>query len=217
MLNKRLKFFKGIDIVLKKILCILIVSFILAHPIKAQNGFAETNRNMLLPADDEVCALAAIRMEAKYGIRDHLLETISSVESGIWNQEKQAFTAWPWSINVHGKGYRFDTKQQAVEEVKRLQAQGIKSIDVGCMQISLKYHANSFETLEDAFDPDKNTEYSAQFLTALYAKTGDWQKAAMAYHSKVKDHAALYKNRLLKRFEKIKIAFLDLNSNLSLF
>ena len=193
----------------RKIIFVLVASFCLVHPIKAQTEFEAS--------DSEVCALWVAHMEEKYNIKPHLLETIASVESGIFDNKSQKFISWPWSVNVHGKIYRFNTKEEAVQKVKDLQAQGIKSIDVGCMQVSLKFHGDSFENLEDAFTPEKNVEYSAQFLTKLHKQRGNWQKAAMAYHSKIPSHGQKYKTKLLKRFEKIKVAFLDINPAESLF
>jgi len=52
--------------------------------------------------------------------------------------------AWPWTINAQGKGQFFKTKAEAVKAIKNLQAQGVKSIDVGCMQINLSYHGKAF-------------------------------------------------------------------------
>lgn len=202
---------------LRKIIFILVISLGLAHPIKAQKEFKANTHAVLEPKVSEVCALSVARMEEKYEIKNHLLETISSVESGVWDNESGSFVSWPWSINVNGKGYRFSSKEEAVAKVKELQAQGYKSIDVGCMQISLKFHGDSFESVDDALDPDKNVEYSAQFLKKLYQKKGDWQKAAMAYHSQMPERAKIYKAKLLRRFEKMKLAFLDYNQDISLF
>ena len=201
----------------RKVIFAIIVSFALAHPIKAQKEFKAETKTEFEASDYQVCALSVARMEEKYALKTHLLETIASVESGIFDHKSKQFISWPWSVNVHGKGYRFATKEEAVQKVKELQAQGIRSIDVGCMQISLKFHGNSFESIEDALSPEKNVEYSAQFLSKLYRQKGDWQKAAMAYHSKIPSHGQKYKAKLLKRFEKIKVAFLDTGSSESLF
>ena len=134
--------------------------------------------------DEEVCTIAAQQFEKKYQIKKHLLSTITNVESGRWNQEHQRNMAWPWTVNAQGKGRYFETKREAIAEVKRLQAKGVKSIDVGCMQINLAYHPDAFENLDQAFNPYKNVEYGAKFLKKLYAQKGyDWNKAATAYHS----------------------------------
>lgn len=202
---------------LRKILFLLVISLVIVHPLKAQKEY-ETHASRPLQADaSELCSLAAARMEEKYNIKDHLLQTISSVETGLWSYDKEKFISWPWTINVNGRGYRFDTKEEAIAKVKELQAKGVKSIDVGCMQISLKYHKDAFADLEEAFDPDKNVEYSAKFLTKLYKNRGSWQKAAMAYHSKVPSRGLRYKNKLVSRFEQISLAIADNETDVSLF
>lgn len=174
---------------------------------------------MPIEADvSELCSLSAARMEEKYDIKDHLLQTISSVETGNWSYDEGRFVSWPWTINVNGKGYRFKTKEAAIAKVKQLQSEGIESIDVGCMQVNLKYHKKAFASLDDAFNPDKNMEYGAKFLSKLYKKQGSWQKAAMAYHSKVPARGLRYKNKLLSRFEQIKLAAVaEEEQNISLF
>ncbi len=202
---------------LRKILFLLVISLVIVHPLKAQKEY-ENHASRPLQADaSELCSLAAARMEEKYNIKDHLLQTISSVETGLWSYDKEKFISWPWTINVNGRGYRFDTKEEAIAKVKELQAKGVKSIDVGCMQISLKYHKDAFADLEEAFDPDKNVEYSAKFLTKLYKNRGSWQKAAMAYHSKVPSRGLRYKNKLVSRFEQISLAVADNETDVSLF
>ena len=154
--------------------------------------------------DTEVCAVATQQFEEKYQIKKHLLSTIANVESGRWNKRTHKNSAWPWTVNAQGKGYFFETKQQAIAEVKKLQAQGVKSIDVGCMQINLVYHPDAFEDLEEAFNPYKNVEYGAKFLKKLYAKKGnDWNKAATAYHSSLPRKAQRYAQKLSKAYQGI--------------
>jgi len=155
--------------------------------------------------DALVCMDATQKFEKEYQIKEHLLTTISKVETGRWNEQRQQSMAWPWTINAQGKGRFFATKAEAVREVKRLQAKGVKSIDVGCMQINLAYHPNAFASIEDALDPQKNVEYGAKFLKKLYKnKKGDWIKAAMAYHSSVPFKAKRYKNKLASVYETIR-------------
>lgn len=160
--------------------------------------------------DTEVCTVAAQQFEKKYQIKKHLLSTITNVESGRWNPQTKRSTAWPWTVNAQGKGRFFDTKKQAIAEVKRLQAQGVKSIDVGCMQINLAYHPEAFENLEEAFNPYKNMEYGAKFLKRLYTQKGnDWNKAATAYHSSLPRKAQKYAQKLSKAYQGIIQASLE--------
>ncbi len=160
--------------------------------------------------DTEVCTVAAQQFEKKYQIKKHLLSTITNVESGRWNQQNQRNMAWPWTINAQGKGRFFETKQQAIAEVKRLQTLGVKSIDVGCMQINLSYHPDAFENLEEAFNPYKNVEYGAKFLKKLYKQKGyDWNKAATSYHSSLPQKAKKYAMKLSKVYKNIVQASLN--------
>lgn len=148
----------------------------------------------------DMCRIAADIVEEEYQIKKSLLHTIASVESGRWNSAKGQRVSWPWTVHANGKGYYFKSKQEAINAVKSMQSQGISNIDVGCMQINLRYHGNNFKNLEEAFDPQKNVAYSAKFLRKLHKKTQNWQKAAMQYHSKNKHKGINYKNRLEKHY-----------------
>jgi hypothetical protein len=83
----------------------------------------------------------------------HLLAAISSTESGRWHKGLNMALPWPWTINVEGKGYYFNTKAEAVAKTEELLAAGKRSIDVGCMQVNLRHHPDAFASLNAAFDP----------------------------------------------------------------
>lgn len=188
-----------------KFLMFLLFLLMLIQPVQASSPHKIVD-------DAQVCTIAAQRMESKYQIKKHLLSTITSVETGRWNPERQRVTSWPWTVNAEGKGYFFETKQEAIAAVKKLQAEGIKSIDVGCMQINLVYHAKAFKSLEEAFNPYKNMEYGAKFLRELYAQKGnDWNKAATAYHSNMPEKAQKYAMKLSKVYRGIIEARADRN------
>lgn len=183
-----------------KNLMFFLVLLMLLQPVQAQAQDKVVDNTT-------VCMDATQKMEKQYQIKKHLLTTISSVETGRWNEKLKQNTAWPWTINAQGKGRFFATKEEAVKEVKRLQASGVKSIDVGCMQINLAYHGKEFKSIEEAFEPEKNVEYAAKFLTSLYESRGnDWIKAAMAYHSSVPTKALIYKKKIVSAYEVVKRA-----------
>jgi len=69
----------------------------------------------------------------------------------------------------------------AIATVRALQASGVRSIDVGCMQVNLMYHPSAFASLDEAFDPGANAQYAARFLNALYRASGSWVQATAAY------------------------------------
>jgi len=135
--------------------------------------------------------------ERSMRIPSGLLVAISYVESGRPIGPNNSPVAWPWTINVGGRGQYFETKEQAVQETRRLMDEGQRSIDVGCMQINLRYHPNAFRSLDDAFDPATNVAYGAQYLQSLHNVQGSWQKAVERYHSSDDGRRAEYRDRIL--------------------
>ena len=192
----------------------LVLFFFLTTPTRAYEAYRihtpkynryETKTQIKAPAptlaDNELCAYAAAKAEQEYAIKPHLLQTISMVESGRWDNKLGKRTAWPWTVHANGKGHYYKSKSAAVAAVKAMQQQGITNIDVGCMQINLKYHGKEFRSVEEAFDPEKNASYSAKFLKQLHKRNKeDWKKTAMHYHSKNWRKGINYKNRLEKQY-----------------
>ena len=132
-------------------------------------------------ADDQVC-LQKIRSEERaHRIPGGLLAAIGFTESGRTVTGRRS--VWPWTVNVEGEGHFFDSKDAAVKFVEGKLADGVASIDVGCMQINLKQHPDAFASLDDAFDPAVNVAYGADFLRSLRDQTNGWLAAARRYHS----------------------------------
>jgi hypothetical protein len=98
---------------------------------------------------------------------------------------------------VQGRGQFFPTKAAAIAEAQALLARGVRSIDLGCMQVNLRHHPDAFPNLEAAFDPATNARYAARFLTELRQGRADWQSAAAAYHSQTPEFAEPYRARVL--------------------
>ncbi|MFA7430008.1 MAG: hypothetical protein WCZ23_07615, partial [Rhodospirillaceae bacterium] len=120
-----------------------------------------------LGPDGALCRAQTERQGRLAGMPAHMLTALSHVESGRWDSGRQEKVAWPWTINAAGEGKIFPNKAEAVAEVRRLQAKGVRSIDVGCMQINLFYHGKAFPDLDTAFDPASNVAYAIEFLTNL--------------------------------------------------
>jgi hypothetical protein len=150
--------------------------------VASTGALADTN---LAPAppDGQLCRQAIAAAEKAHGIPSHLLAAISRVESGRRDQASGTFNPWPWTINADGQGSFYDRKAQAVAAALTLRMHATKSVDVGCMQISLTYHPDAFSSMEQAFDPATNAEYGARFLTQLFEKTSSWPRAVELYHS----------------------------------
>lgn len=155
-------------------------------------------------ADDSLlCLKETARQEKEEGIQTNLLSAIALVESGRFSKEYPSGIAWPWTVTAAGKGYYFASRREAVSAVRSLQEKGVENIDVGCMQINLKYHPDAFKTVEDAFDPRKNVAYAADFLKRNHADTRSWGEAATRYHSKTNNKALRYEDKLLDAWKRL--------------
>lgn len=144
-----------------------------------------------------LCRGAIAQAERGAGIPAQLLAAIGRVESGRRDPASGSFAPWPWTANAEGQGYFFDSKAEAVAAVRKMRAEGVQSIDVGCLQVNLMYHPNAFASLEAAFDPVQNAVYAAKFLSDLHAQSSDWPKAAAAYHSANPELGEPYQRKVL--------------------
>lgn len=135
------------------------------------------------PTPGALCRAAIATTERSTTIPSQLMIAIGLVESGRRDAVTGQISPWPWAVEADGQGNYYDTKAQAIAAVRALQARGIQSIDVGCMQVNLIHHPTAFATLDQAFDPMANALYAARFLTELYGQTHDWPRAAGMYHS----------------------------------
>ena len=133
------------------------------------------------------CQQAASRAERDAGLPPGLLQAIGRVETG--NQ--------PWAVDEAGAGRFFPSRDDAVAWVRQRQVAGLRSIDVGCFQVSLMYHPAAFATLSDAFDPDLNAQAAAAYLLDLHARLPDWGDVAAAYHSQTPFLGVAYRARVL--------------------
>ena len=129
------------------------------------------------------CAPHIYREERNYGIPAHLMRAVALAESGRWIDGLKASVAWPWTINAEGVGHFYPSKAAAIAAARDLQARGIRSFDVGCMQINLMWHANAFRSLEEAFEPISNVAYAARYLSELKLERQSWDAAVAYYHS----------------------------------
>jgi hypothetical protein len=140
----------------------------------------------------EQCRSAIAAAERGHRVPPQLLAAIGRVESGRRDPGTGVWGAWPWTINAEGQGSYFESKAEAIQAVQTLQARGVRSIDVGCMQVNLMHHPTAFPNLDMAFEPAVNADYAARFLVELHDQTGDWNKATADYHSANPDEGGPY-------------------------
>lgn len=149
-----------------------------------------------IAASDRLCRQAITAAERAHGIPSHLLAAIARVESGRRDAASGMFNPWPWTINMDGQGSFYDNKSQAISAAVSMRPRVTRSIDVGCMQISLTHHPDAFASMDQAFDPYLNADYGARFLTQLYERTSSWPKAVELYHSATPEIGQEYGRRV---------------------
>lgn len=150
-----------------------------------------------------LCLGAIADASAARDLPQNMMLAIAQTESGRRDPATGVFTPWPWTINVAGAGYFFDTKQQAIAAVRHWQSRGVRSIDVGCMQVNLHHHARAFANLDAAFDPETNAAYAARHLRGLYNDSGSWIVAIGNYHSATPDFHYPYRQKVLSKLDRL--------------
>ncbi len=148
-----------------------------------------------IPLPSLQCRQAISMVERGAGMPAYLMAAIARVESGRPDGQGGVHP-WPWTINVEGTGYIYESKAEAIAAVRAFQAKGARSIDVGCMQVNLMYHPRAFASLDDAFDPTANAAYAARYLKDLYGQSKDWVKATALYHSATPELGEGYRRRV---------------------
>lgn len=143
--------------------------------------------------DDKSTALLS-SVENIFQIPQHLLMAVAFVESK-WH---------PWAVNAQGRAYYFDTKEEAIRFVQKLQRNKVKNIGAGYMQINLGIHGKHFKSLADAFDPQQNIAFGAKLIQKHYKKFSSWEAAVRYYHTATKKYNVPYRNRVYKVWGKIK-------------
>lgn len=172
------------------ILALLLASLPAAHA-------AGLLRPSPVPAPGQLCRQAIRTAEQAHGIQAGLLAAMARVESGRPDPRGGAISPWPWTINVEGQGAFFETAADAIAAVRASQARGVRSIDIGCLQVNLMHHPHAFASLAQAFDPAANADYAARFLRDLFNQSGSWPQAAALYHSATPELGAEYRRRVL--------------------
>jgi len=126
------------------------------------------------PAYRKIAAEARIPAEALYS----LALTESSRRMPVGERP------WPWTINVAGKGYRYETREEAWQALLQFVRKApLKRIDVGIAQVNLGWNGHLFPSFYDAFDPYINLRVASRILRACYdSNPGSWIKAAGCYH-----------------------------------
>lgn len=162
----------------------------------ASEGASSTNSGpspsvMAIQGEDAaVCAQAISHHTRGKEIDADIAMAVGLTEAGRF-LDSGVLAIWPWTANAAGEGRFFETKKDAIAWVREKQGQGVTSIDVGCMQINLKWHPEAFASLEEAFEPSINVAYGVDYLATWVAQHGIEQGVGR-YHSSTTEHQERY-------------------------
>ena len=145
----------------------------------------------------QICDDAAGVASRETGVPLQVLLAITRTETG--RSREGVVTPWPWTVNMEGRGVWFDTESEALSFVFDHFKTGARSFDVGCFQINYKWHGAQFASIEQMFEPLANARYAASFLKSLFGESGDWSRAAGAFHSRT----PVYAERYIARFNTV--------------
>ncbi len=138
-----------------------------------------------------LCLDAARAAALRHGIPAGMMRAITLVETR--RRVGGVSGPWPWTLNIAGQGYWYDTRAEALAHAEGEAARGRRSVDLGCFQLNTRWHGENFNALDKMLEPALAADYAARFLGRLFAETGDWMRAAGFYHSRTPVRARRYR------------------------
>ncbi len=147
-------------------------------------------------SDANLCDQSIEQVAASSIVPRDVIYKIARLESG--RRVDGRYASWPWSLNNGGKGYFLKDNATALATLAKLRAQGKTNIDVGCMQLNIRWHAEFFNSPEQMMNPLDNVRYATRYLEQLYEETGSWEKAVKFYHSRNAKFNAVYYAKYMK-------------------
>ena len=167
--------------------------------------------NLVLANATKVCDDSIELVARSTTVPKDILYKIARLESGRYLDGQ--FVSWPWSLNNAGDSYVLDSFEEGLKKLVRLHDGGESNVDIGCMQLNLRWHGSAFNNLSAMLSPLKNVTYASTYLEKLFAETGSWEQAVKYYHSRNPKYNEVY----FSKFQEIKIPSVPVNSDYGLF
>lgn len=136
------------------------------------------------------CTDEVVEAARRHGVPASVALTIAKIES---SNQVLAMNIAGWPAKAHSAA-------DGARALRQLQRAGITSVDVGCMQINMKYHPHAFPRFEDAFDPKANADYGVRFLKQLFEQKQSWGQAIASYHSADPARQKVYLDKVRRQF-----------------
>jgi hypothetical protein len=99
----------------------------------------------------------------RYQLDPYVLYAVALLESRKDGAQNKS-TPWPWALNHSGKAIVPKSKQEAVNTLNQLLESGERNVDVGMMQVNLRWHGHRVAKPETLLDPRTNLDVGASLL-----------------------------------------------------
>ncbi|MCK0207894.1 lytic transglycosylase domain-containing protein [Starkeya koreensis] len=123
------------------------------------------------------CEAAMHQASARYGVPLGILYAVGLTETGGNG------TLQPLAMNGGGESYVATSIADGERKLAEFGRRGVTLVDLGCMQINYRWHGAKFGSVAQMFDPARNVDYAARFLSELKQRHGNWTLAAARYNA----------------------------------
>lgn len=126
------------------------------------------------------------------GLDPYILYAVALVESA--KVDHRLATPWPWALNSQGRPVIPSSRLEAREILSDAMAKGIRAIDVGLMQVNIRWHGHRVRSPEELLDPEINIRVGADVLAdAIRSAPGDLILGIGRYHAGWHNHSDAYR------------------------
>jgi soluble lytic murein transglycosylase-like protein len=132
----------------------------------------------VVPADAaNLCEREMVRAARLHDVPLGILYAVGLTETG------RRGSLQPYALNIDGRSVFATTLDEALAHIDAARKSGAKAIDIGCMQINHRFHADRFKSVREMLDPKANVDYAARFLKQLRMREKTWTLAAARYNA----------------------------------
>jgi len=141
----------------------------------------------------------------EHGLDPLLVYAVALVESAKFHDET-TLSPWPWALAASTESFYGQTKEHALEKLKILQQQHGNNIDVGLMQVNLRWHGHRVSEPAELLDMATNLRVASAILAQSMASApADMALGIGRYHHwKDEARARRYGQRVINIWRNLK-------------
>jgi hypothetical protein len=131
------------------------------------------------------------QVAGRHGIDPYILYAVALTESRKNDGQNRVIPS-PWAINNDGNAFISGSQQEAEALLYQLMDQGKRNIDIGIMQVNLRWHGHRVAKPEQLLIPSTNLEIGASVLSeAIQSMPGNLAHGIGRYYSWKNEPAAI--------------------------